>query len=65
MIDRSSPTQDLRTLIHWEPSIVTTEKGKANFDFFTADEKGTYLIVIEGLDLNGKICREIKTIEIK
>ena len=65
VIDRSSPTQDLRTLIHWEPSIVTTEKGKANFDFFTADEKGTYLIVIEGLDLNGKICREIKTIEIK
>lgn len=58
-------TQDLRTTIHWEPLIVTNQQGKASFDFYTADEKGKYIIVIEGLDINGKICREIKEIEIQ
>lgn len=57
--------QDLRTLIHWEPSIVTNREGKASFDFYTADEKGQYLIIVEGLNLFGKICRELKIIEVK
>lgn len=57
--------QDLRTVIHWEPAIVTTNKGKATFDFYTADEKGKYIMVIEGLDLYGKICRKIVEIDIK
>src|SRR5690606_11521226 len=34
--------KDLRTTIHWEPSIVTDETGTATFDFYTSDEPGTY-----------------------
>lgn len=55
--------QDFRSTIHWEPNIVTDEQGKATFDFYTSDEKGTYLITIEGVDLTGRIVR--KTIDLK
>lgn len=46
---------DLRSTIHWEPSIVTDKNGKATFDFFTSDGKGKYLLTIEGIDLNGRV----------
>lgn len=57
--------QDLRTTIHWEPLLVTNQAGASSFSFFTADEKGTYIVVIEGLDLFGRICRSVHEIEIK
>jgi hypothetical protein len=40
-------------------------EGKAGFKFFTSDEKGTYLMVLEGLDLTGRIGRKIVEIEVK
>ena len=57
--------EDLRTTIHWEPAIVTDKNGNAKFDFYTADEKGKYIIVIEGLDLFGNICRKIVELHIE
>lgn len=57
--------QDLRTTIHWEPSIVTDNEGVAHFDFYTSDEKGRYLLVVEGLSLDGKLARELKEVEVK
>lgn len=48
---------DLRSTIHWEPAIVTNEQGKASFDFFTSDSKGKYLLLIEGIDLQGRLLR--------
>jgi hypothetical protein len=57
--------QDLRTTIHWEPNIITNEKGKATFDFYTADEAGEYLITIEGLDFNGRLGRKTLTVNVK
>ena len=57
--------EDYRTTIHWEPSIVTDEKGKASFHFFTSDGKGKYLMIIEGLNLDGKILRKAVEINVK
>ena len=51
-------TTDLRSTIHWEPTLVTNEEGKASFDFFTSDSKGKYLLILEGVDLNGRILRK-------
>lgn len=56
---------DLRTLIHWEPSLVLDMSGETHFSFYTADEKGTYLITIEGLDLYGRICHTVYTFEVQ
>jgi len=46
---------DLRTTIHWQPSITTDEKGTASFSFYTADAPSTYTVVIEGMTEDGKI----------
>ena len=50
---------DLRTTIFWNPNIVTDKDGKASIDFFNADGKGTYRVVIEGLDIDGNIGRQV------
>lgn len=57
--------RDLRTTIHWEPGIVTDNDGKANFDFYTSDEEGTYRMIIEGVDFEGRILRKIINFEVK
>jgi len=46
---------DMRTTIHWLPSLSTDEAGKASFRFYTADSPSTYSVVIEGLTNDGKI----------
>lgn len=57
--------QDLRTTIHWESGIVADGLGNAIFQFFTSDEKGKYLMILEGLDLRGRIGHKIVEIDVK
>lgn len=56
---------DLRTTIHWEPNIVTDTNGSASFSFFTADNPGRYRIVVEGLDVNGRLGRAVHYITVE
>ncbi|MBD1434679.1 hypothetical protein H8B06_17775 [Sphingobacterium sp. DN00404] len=65
-IDQEGQVQkrDLRTTIHWEPSIVINKSGKAQFDFYTSDEPGMYRLVIEGLDLYGTVERKIMDVHV-
>jgi hypothetical protein len=48
---------DLRSTIYWKPNLITDKEGKASFEYFNADEKGTYRMVIEGIDSNGNLGR--------
>ncbi len=57
--------RDLRTTIHWEPNIVADKSGKASFDFFTADGSGRYVIIVEGLDLTGRILRKLVEFDVR
>jgi hypothetical protein len=50
---------DLRTTIYWNPKIITDATGKASFDFFNADGKGLYRVVLEGIDADGNIARYV------
>lgn len=50
---------DLRSTIFWKPDIITDKNGKASFSFFNADSKGTYRMVIEGIDTEGNIGRQV------
>jgi len=50
---------DLRTTIYWNPNIVTDKDGNATFDFFNAGSPGTYRVVIEGIDVDGNIGRQV------
>jgi len=56
---------DLRTTVYWNPKIVTDKTGKATFDFYNADGKGTYKAVLEGLDFDGNIARYIYTYKVE
>jgi hypothetical protein len=46
---------DMRSVIHWEPNVVTDKDGKAVVSFFSADKLTDYTVVTEGTDLQGNI----------
>jgi TonB-dependent Receptor Plug Domain len=50
---------DLRSTIYWNPIIITGNDGKATFEYFNADTKGTYRVVVEGIDNNGNLGRRV------
>ncbi|MEP6610245.1 MAG: TonB-dependent receptor plug domain-containing protein, partial [Mucilaginibacter sp.] len=50
---------DLRSTIYWNPNIITDKDGKASFEYFNADGKGTYRVVVEGIDADGNLGRHV------
>ncbi len=50
---------DLRTTIFWSPTILTDKNGVSSVSYFNADGKGTYKAVIEGIDIDGNIGRQV------
>jgi hypothetical protein len=53
---------DLRSTIHWEPNLVTDERGEAQIFFYAADEPSSYTLILQGTDLKGNLA--FKTIKI-
>ena len=62
-INLSNP--DYRTTIYWKPDVIVNDDGKASFEFYSSDFPTTYSVVIEGLSNDGKIIRQVETIEIR
>ena len=52
-------TPDLRSTIYWNPNIITGSDGKSSFEYFNADIKGIYRIVVEGIDAYGNLGRQV------
>ncbi|WP_316831377.1 Ig-like domain-containing protein [Pedobacter aquatilis] len=50
---------DLRTTIYWNPKLVTDKTGATSFEFYNADGKGQYKVVVEGIDENGNLGRSV------
>ncbi|MCR8558422.1 TonB-dependent receptor plug domain-containing protein [Mucilaginibacter sp. BJC16-A38] len=50
---------DYRSTVYWKPNVITDKDGKASFEYFNADAKGTYRMVIEGIDTDGYIGRKV------
>lgn len=44
---------DFRNLLYWSPDIRTNALGKAQASFFTSDQTGEYIIIVQGLTPNG------------
>ncbi|MFT3701798.1 MAG: hypothetical protein QM802_05495 [Agriterribacter sp.] len=53
--DEVTPFPDFRSTIFWEPNIITDEKGEATINFYTSESRSNYLMLIQGIDLNGGI----------
>lgn len=56
---------DIRTTIYWNPNVVTDEEGKASLHFFNADGRGSYRVVVEGMDEEGNIGRTVYRYTVK
>lgn len=56
---------DLRTTLYWNPSIETDASGTSRFEFYSADSPSVYSVVIEGVDLEGRIVHVVEKIRIK
>jgi len=55
----ASKQRDLRSTIYWKPELVTDKDGNASFEYYNADGTGTYKVVIEGIDSNGNLGRQV------
>ena len=51
--------KDIRSTICWTPQLVTDKDGNASFDYYNADGIGNYRVVIEGIDDNGNLGRQV------
>jgi hypothetical protein len=51
--------KDLRSTIFWKPELVTDKDGNASIDYYNADATGSYRVVIEGIDENGNLGRQV------
>jgi len=61
--DATAP--DLRTTIFWKPEVLTDKDGNASFEYYNADGPGTYRVVVEGIDENGNIGRQVYRYSVK
>jgi hypothetical protein len=56
---------DDRITIYWNPDVATDKDGNATLDFYNADGKGNYRVIIEGIDENGAIGRSVYTYKVE
>jgi len=63
--DNSTHYGDLRSTIHWQPSVVTNKSGEAAVSFYAADKPATYTIILEGSNLDGKIGYQTQKVTVK
>jgi len=56
---------DLRTTIYWNPKIITDAAGNSSFEFYNADGRGQYKVIVEGIDANGNLGRSVMKYQVK
>jgi hypothetical protein len=50
---------DLRTTVYWNPYLKSDASGKTLFNFFNTDGRGTYKVIVEGINADGELGRQI------
>ncbi|WP_157740691.1 TonB-dependent receptor plug domain-containing protein [Mucilaginibacter xinganensis] len=64
-IAQTNVKTDLRSTIYWNPALVTGKDGNTSFDCYNADGRGTYRVVIEGIDVKGNLGRTVYRYTVK
>jgi hypothetical protein len=62
---RQSRLPDLRNLLYWNPNVTTTSTTPATLDFYTGDQAGRYIVVLQGLSKTGLAGSSSFTFEVK
>ena len=50
---------DLRSTIYWNPYLKTDAGGKTSFSFYNGDGPGTYKVIVEGINADGELGRQV------
>jgi hypothetical protein len=50
----NSRMPDFRNVLYWTPDIKTDQRGQKQLQFYTSDQAGKYLVVIQGINSDGK-----------
>jgi hypothetical protein len=61
---RLSRLPDLRSLLYWNPTVVTDDKGFATIQFYTSDLKGNFRVEVEGMDKKGNPVKGVTTFKV-
>lgn len=61
----SKNTNDYRTTVYWNPSVLLDATGKVELKLFNADGNGKYKVVVEGQDETGAIGRSVYYYNVK
>ncbi len=56
---------DLRNTIYWNPKVITDKTGVATFNFYNSDARGSYRAIIEGIDGDGNLGRQVIHFNVK
>jgi hypothetical protein len=56
---------DFRNLLYWQPDISTITAGKSQQSFYTSDEKGKYIGLIQGIAPNGEVGSHYFSFEVR
>jgi len=56
---------DYRNLLYWNPSVSSPGNSSQNLEFYTGDQAGKYVVVVQGMAANGLLGSKIYTFEVK
>ena len=62
---KNDRTADYRNTLYWNPSVLADENGKAHIEFWTSDNKGDFLININGISSEGKTVSSSKRLMVR
>jgi hypothetical protein len=59
------PLPDLRNLLHWQPDLTIVPGAAQELTFFTSDQGGRYLVLVQGLAADGQAGSANTVFEVK
>jgi len=61
----SSRLPDFRNVLYWSPNIQMNDQGKTEINFFTSDMKGRYVVLLQGISMDGRSGKSAALFEVK
>jgi hypothetical protein len=60
----NSRLPDFRTVLYWSPNVNTDASGKSSLSFYTSDQSGKYIGVIQGMSADGEAGSQTFTFQV-
>ena len=61
----SSRMPDFRNVLYWSADVKTGGNGQSNFEFYTSDQKGRYIVVLQGMSAEGRFGQQTISFDVK